>query len=228
MDAKKFGSFVQEQRKALGMNQAELAERIHVTAKAVSRWERGIGFPDIKLLQPLAEALGVTIPELIHGERIRESLSREEASSMVTQTVRELQEQEQLSWKRRLLLYGGNILLFAAYMFLYMLALRYPWEPWWLDIPIVIIAVYGFQYGIRVLKAIVTGSAFQWNDRKTIEMTPKIWASVIAFILGLGLMLFATVQLDKHKGLHDFLVVIGLAITMGGGVAYWELTKDLE
>ena len=228
MDAKKFGCFVQEQRKALGLNQAELADRLHVTAKAVSRWERGVGFPDIKLLQPLAEALGVTIPELIHGERIQEPLSREEASSMVTQTVRELQEQEQLSWKRRLLLYTGNTLLFLAYAFLYMLALRYPWEPWWLDIPIVFIAVYGFQYGIRVLKAIVTGSAFQWNDRKTIQMTPKIWAAVIAFILGLGLMLFATVQLDKHKGLHDFLVVLGLAITMGGGVVYWELTKDLE
>ena len=62
MDAEKFGSFVQQRRKELGMTQNDLAEKLYVTSKAVSRWERGIGFPDIKLLQPLADALEI-LPE---------------------------------------------------------------------------------------------------------------------------------------------------------------------
>lgn len=51
MDPKVFGMFVQTRRKDLGMNQNQLAEKLHVTAKAVSRWERGVGFPSIELLQ---------------------------------------------------------------------------------------------------------------------------------------------------------------------------------
>ncbi len=54
MDAERFGAFVAEQRKAKGMTQAELAKRLKVTDKAVSRWERGLGFPDIGTLEPLS------------------------------------------------------------------------------------------------------------------------------------------------------------------------------
>ena len=47
MDAKMFGAFLAQVRRAQGLTQAELAEQLHVTDKAVSRWERGIGLPDI-------------------------------------------------------------------------------------------------------------------------------------------------------------------------------------
>lgn len=51
------------------MTQSDLAVRLHMTDKAVSRWERGIGFPDIGTLEPLAQALDVTVLELMQGER---------------------------------------------------------------------------------------------------------------------------------------------------------------
>lgn len=68
MDAKSFGVFLAQQRKKQGFTQAELAEQLHVTDKAVSRWERGIGLPDINTLEPLANALQMTLDELIHAE----------------------------------------------------------------------------------------------------------------------------------------------------------------
>lgn len=68
MDAKVFGKFIMERRKQLGMTQAELAEKINVTDKAVSRWERGPGFPDINTLEPLADALGIEVVELMRSE----------------------------------------------------------------------------------------------------------------------------------------------------------------
>ena len=58
MDAKMFGAFLAQVRRAQGLTQAELAEQLHVTDKAVSRWERGVGLPDINTLEPLADALG--------------------------------------------------------------------------------------------------------------------------------------------------------------------------
>lgn len=57
-------------REQKGMTQAELAELIGVTDKAVSKWETAKGLPDISLLEPLAAALGASLPELINGSRI--------------------------------------------------------------------------------------------------------------------------------------------------------------
>ena len=61
MEAKEFGRFIAGMRKEKKMTQAELAEKIHVTDKAVSRWERGLGFPDIQTIEPLAQALGISV-----------------------------------------------------------------------------------------------------------------------------------------------------------------------
>ena len=72
MDTQKFGTFIAQCRKEKGMTQSELAAKIMVTDKAISRWERGKGFPDINLLLPLAEALEVSVFELMHSERQKE------------------------------------------------------------------------------------------------------------------------------------------------------------
>ena len=69
MDAKELGTFIAKLRKEKEITQAELAKRLHVTDKAVSRWERGLGFPDIHTLEPLADALGVSLSELMQCER---------------------------------------------------------------------------------------------------------------------------------------------------------------
>ena len=64
------GSTIKMLREARGMTQAQLAERIGVSDKAVSKWETAKGLPDISLLQPLAAALGVSVIELMNGEPI--------------------------------------------------------------------------------------------------------------------------------------------------------------
>lgn len=88
MNAQKFGVFVAQQRKEAGMTQAELAARLHVTDKAVSRWERGLGFPDINTLEPLADALGISLAELMQAERRAEPVvTVEEASLALADTL---------------------------------------------------------------------------------------------------------------------------------------------
>lgn len=69
MDYEKTGRFLQELRKENGLTQLALAERLGVTDRAVSKWERGKGFPDVSLLKPLAEVLDVSVSELLDGER---------------------------------------------------------------------------------------------------------------------------------------------------------------
>lgn len=69
MNKENLGKFIAENRKALGMTQEELANRLFVTNKAVSKWEKGHSFPDIAMFEPLAEALGVSVAELIACEK---------------------------------------------------------------------------------------------------------------------------------------------------------------
>lgn len=67
MDAKSLGSRISSHRRVLGMTQATLAQMLGVSDKAVSRWERGVGFPDVTLLEPLATALQIDLSELVIG-----------------------------------------------------------------------------------------------------------------------------------------------------------------
>lgn len=69
MDNITTGGFIKELRKEKDMTQKQLADLLHITDRAVSKWERGICAPDVSLLEPLAEILGVSIVELIRGER---------------------------------------------------------------------------------------------------------------------------------------------------------------
>lgn len=64
------GQAIKAMREARGMTQAELAERIGVSSKTVSKWETAKGLPDITLLQPLAQTLGISVIELMNGEHI--------------------------------------------------------------------------------------------------------------------------------------------------------------
>jgi len=70
MDLNKTGLFISFLRKQKDMTQNELAEKIGVTDKAVSRWETGRGYPDVSLLPSISEVLGVSISEIVMGERI--------------------------------------------------------------------------------------------------------------------------------------------------------------
>ena len=71
MDRYVTGAVIRKLREKKKMTQEELAEKIYVSSKAVSKWETGQGFPDISLLEPLAKALDISVIELLSGEDIR-------------------------------------------------------------------------------------------------------------------------------------------------------------
>lgn len=77
MDNKKIGNFIAERRKELGYSQKDLAEKLNITDKAVSKWETGRSAPEVSILIPLANLLGVSVTELLNGEEI----SREEINT---------------------------------------------------------------------------------------------------------------------------------------------------
>ena len=88
MEPQKTGQFICILRKQRGLTQRELAEAIGVTDKAVSRWERGRGLPDVSLLSPLAGALGTSVTELLAGEPLSEEERTARGDSVLLEALR--------------------------------------------------------------------------------------------------------------------------------------------
>ena len=84
MNTEKTGEFIAELRKEKRLTQSQLAAAIHVSDKAISRWETGRGLPDINNLEALSDYLDVSIAELIRGEKISEPVSREEMHAIAS------------------------------------------------------------------------------------------------------------------------------------------------
>ncbi len=96
IDMQRFGQFVSQLRKKQNMTQRELADRLGVSDKAVSKWERALSLPDVALLLPLAECLGVSVTELLQGGRMTENstFSMENVEKLMQETLR-LSKEEQ-------------------------------------------------------------------------------------------------------------------------------------
>ena len=88
MNNKTTGQFITRCRKELNLSQKELAEKLNVTDKAVSKWETGNGAPDISLLVPLAQALNVSVLEILNGEKLPEDNNEENINDIIIEALK--------------------------------------------------------------------------------------------------------------------------------------------
>lgn len=140
IDREAFGAFLVQLRKEKGLTQKELAEKLYVSDKAVSKWERGLSLPDISLLTPLAEILGVTVTELLRGERLgAESLPVEQVEELVTGSLElsgtQRQQKRQDRRQRGLLFALSAVMTLVELLILWRLG--FSWPVLWNDLGVV-------------------------------------------------------------------------------------------
>ncbi|HJJ07722.1 MAG TPA: helix-turn-helix domain-containing protein [Bacilli bacterium] len=87
MNQEKIGKFILKLRREKNMTQQELADRIGVTDRAISKWENGRGLPDLSLMMPLCKELGITINELISGEQIEKEDYQSKLEENIFKTI---------------------------------------------------------------------------------------------------------------------------------------------
>lgn len=92
MDQIKIGKFIAQSRKELGWTQRQLADELAISDKTVSKWETGKGLPEVALMMPLCEMLGISVNELLSGERFAESEFKERTERVIMDLVREREE----------------------------------------------------------------------------------------------------------------------------------------
>jgi len=94
MDPKKTGTIILEARKKLNMTQKDLADKLYVSDKAVSKWERGLCFPDISVLIPLTEILNISLYDLLRGEKMNKKEVEETLKNTINYSNSELKRKK--------------------------------------------------------------------------------------------------------------------------------------
>lgn len=206
MDALETGRFIAQRRKELGLTQKALAQQLHVTDKAVSKWERGAGLPDINTIEPLAAALEVSVLSLMQGRQEEpETLRRADAEQLVLEAIR-LPRPTPLGWR----VVGGGILAVFAVIIVLLLGLA-------IQAPIVIYSVMSISLGLVAWGIPIAQMAF--GTRRT--LCPACFAGMTAAalsLLGQFLDIAREVYTDDFAALLDIMDAIVLVVVLFLGV----------
>ena len=98
MDQFKIGKFIAECRKQKQLTQLQLADKLGITDKAISKWERGIAMPDTSIMLELCDILGISVNELLNGEIINVENSNEKNEQLLLNMTKELEKKNKTIW----------------------------------------------------------------------------------------------------------------------------------
>ena len=218
MDIEKFGPYIQSCRKRKQMTQEELAQKLHVTDKAISRWERGVGFPDVKLLEPLAEALDLSVAELLRSERMEQAGVQEPPTNEQLLTFAD-------EGKRRAQYKWGMAACKAVTMILVIIlayyATRAP-EPWWIH-PLALILIW--------LSRLMAEQLLKRVFRPEVVKSQPVSYYVMFAIFGVGVMMRVLQRtFENSYGEHAaaLWVQVGSVVTIAGLVGMFFNDNQLD
>ena len=98
MDQIKIGKFIAACRKKAGFTQMQLSEKLGITDKAVSKWERGIAMPDTSIMLELCEILGISVNELLSGEKVSMENNDKNNEQLLLDMAKELEKKNKTIW----------------------------------------------------------------------------------------------------------------------------------
>ena len=98
MDQRKIGKFIAECRKQKGLTQMLLAEKLGITDKAISKWERGITMPDSSIMLELCDILGISVNELLSGEKVDMEDNNQKNEQLLLDMAKELERKNKTIW----------------------------------------------------------------------------------------------------------------------------------
>ena len=98
MNQIKIGRFIAECRKKANLTQMQLAEKLGITDKAISKWERGVAMPDTSIMLNLCDILGISVNELLNGEIIYMENSNQKNEQLLLDMAKELEKKNKVIW----------------------------------------------------------------------------------------------------------------------------------
>lgn len=192
MNLNKISNFIKSKRKELGITQDELAKRLFVTEKAISRWETGRGTPDISLLLPLSKELNVEVSELLNGEENKKSKD----------DIQQLLEYNEITKKNRFNIQFKLVVLFYILSILsFLLYLRFEYDP---NIELNYF-IRLFIIAVSSVFAVIGNKIYGNNYAQKIEDKKKVvkFSQIIIFIYYI-ILLFNMVIFARYNNINSY------------------------
>ena len=111
MNQEKIGKFIAKCRRDKKLTQSELAEKLNISNKAISKWETGRGMPDASIMLELCEYLGITVNELLSGEKLEEGEYKEKANENIINIAKESEKNKKV--KNKIIIVLTIIIIFS-------------------------------------------------------------------------------------------------------------------
>ena len=140
MDQIKIGKFIAERRKSVNLTQAQLAEKLNITDRAVSKWETGRAMPDTALMLDLCGVLKITVNDLLNGEEISMENNEKKNEDLLLQMAKEIEQKNKTIWTTMwaIMIVSMTALLGGLFAAAYLV----PEGPWQLVAIIAIVVVF--------------------------------------------------------------------------------------
>ena len=200
MNQEKIGKFIADCRKSKKMTQSELAEKLGVTDRSVGNWENGRNMPDLSLFKPLCDELGITINDLMSGEKISKNNYQEKFEENIVNTI----DYSTKRINRFNSIIGVILIIFGLFISLSAIAI-FPSESSW-----------GSVYSIFGVIIFVIGISKIINK---IKFYKRVFIVLMIFISALGILIFTDYINVKHNNEPP---MFRLATTYIGNVVYYD------
>ena len=203
MDLNKISNFIKAKRKELGITQDELAEKLFVTEKAISRWETGRGTPDISLLLPLSKELNIDVSELLNGEENKKS--KNDVEQLIEYNEITKANKYNFQFKLTIFFYILSILSFLFY-------LRFEYDPnievnYFMRLLIIVIASIFVIIGNKIYS---NNYVEKLEDKKKVKKLSQIIIFVYYIILLFNMVIFARYNSINSYNLIPFKSIIDI------------------
>lgn len=203
MDLNKISNFIKTKRKELGITQDELAEKLFVTEKAISRWETGRGTPDISLLLPLSKELNIDVSELLNGEENKKN--KNEVEQLIEYNEITKANKYNFQFKLTIFFYILSILSFLFY-------LRFEYDPnievnYFIRLLIIVIASIFVIIGIKIYS---NNYVEKLEDKKKVLKLSHIIVFIYYVILLFNMVVFARYNSIDSYNLIPFKSIVDI------------------
>lgn len=210
MDQEKIGKFIAELRKQNKLTQEQLAEKLGITKNAVSKWERGLSLMDLSLLKPLSEILGISVTELLNGEKIDKNNINYKSEEILTTTInyqiKESRKKENKYIFIICILSMFTIIILNADIIFKSHSLEY--------LPLIILGAIFIFLGIINYKGNI--STIHWYNRRNISKKHvKKYGKLIGLgttIMGVGMIITGILQLFYRLEELNYILIISIII----------------
>ena len=118
MNQLKIGRFIAACRKQVNLTQLQLADKLHITDKAVSKWERGLAMPDTSIMLELCDILNISVNELLSGERIIMENNNEKNEQLLLDMAKELERKNKTIWTTMWVIMSVSMIALLGGLFL--------------------------------------------------------------------------------------------------------------